>query len=247
VSAVLAFAVSRTFGAQLDGSKSDDSSGRIWGDGHEHVVLVKITDVSCGRDAKTNQRTMTYSADVIFDMDGSLAGKTIVMSGELDNFNAGFDTAKLTVDDISAIHIQPQDKTSVFRCMPWMHLSIGLQTNIALHLEDMVPVETAMKAAIDHLPLKEKSREKAELFLKDQNYFLWALGVEMIAQEHTKESFERLKYLVNDDLSKPQFLWLNQTIGEVDPGDSDHRIRIQNNLYFNYLSKGVKYPAEFTP
>jgi hypothetical protein len=104
-----------------------------------------------------------------------------------------------------------------------------------------------MKEATDNLPLKEKSREKAELFLKDHNYFLWALGVEMIAQEHTKESVDRLKYLVNDDLSKPQFLWLNQTIAEVAPGDSSDVIRIQNNMYFNYLSKGVKYPAEFTP
>jgi hypothetical protein len=125
-----------------------------------------------------------------------------------------------------------------------MFLPIGLQTNIALHSEDVKPVETAMKEAIDNLPLKEKSREKAEIFLKDHNYFLWALGVEMIAQEHTKESVDRLREL--QDLTKPQFLWLMQTLGEV-INDTDVRIRLQNNLYFNYISKGVRYPAEFTP
>jgi hypothetical protein len=205
---------------------------------------VKVTQSTITKSPQGGQRFATYEANVRFDMDGSLAGKAITMAGNMDNFNSAFDTANLKRGDISAIHISPQEKTDVFTCMPSMFLPIGLQTNIALHSEDVKPVETAMKEAIDNLPLKEKSREKAEIFLKDHNYFLWALGVEMIAQEHTKESVDRLREL--QDLTKPQFLWLMQTLGEV-INDTDVRIRLQNNLYFNYISKDVRYPAEFTP
>ncbi|HMB94751.1 MAG TPA: hypothetical protein VKK61_01795, partial [Tepidisphaeraceae bacterium] len=111
---------SRTFGAELNGSKSDDSSGTIWGDGHEHVVLVKITHVTRFTDPKTGRHLVNYSADVLFDMDGSLAKKVIAMSGLLDAGSWG--GADLKKDDVSAVHIKPGEKSDVFTCMPEMFL-----------------------------------------------------------------------------------------------------------------------------
>ena len=226
--------------ADFDGNRDN------WGDGKDHIVLVKINTVDEKPEPNTRGKRLTYTATVAFDVDGSLAGKQIAITGLVGvELNSLWDAALLAKNDIALLHLKSTAIPDKFDCQPSMTLPIGIDTSLAIPPEQVAQLQAALGELKSNYPPKGPNATKSlEPALHDQNYYKWSLAATALAFQQTKESAKALHQQVYTDLSKNQFIWINylfDNVVTVDAPTPQERL----NDYHTFLTRHTTFPLHF--
>ena len=195
-----------------------------------HIVLLKIqkAQIDPGDPGPT---VFTYQAKVLFDLIGSsLDDKEISVTGKPGGLHVDF-IPKLAVGDSVIFVISPTKDPMAFDNQPQVTLPIGMDSSMLIPPGDIPDLLDALKLTKQASPITDlkKSHQDAVKYFESKNYYIFALGAQMLALEGTKENVDRfLRKETEDDCTLNQFVWINemldeQTMKNVTP-TYDHRI-----------------------